>query len=354
MKNLLVILIFLVPLYSLADTVVGTQNKELSRKCKDGRPWSTKEYNEVLSQAKVNAIRNWAAEKSVATTEIFSKNEAKIIENIDEYLLNSQVDHRCKKKSFKLKVTGKVAVNKISLLGKNKKSVFSGPRSRITAIFLARKAINVKSYDIKKTKIESQSEFNEGAETASINNGAASSDGFSSTKTVSQSGGSSEFKADKIVWDVFRPSALDAAVNETFASFGFRTIDVSQVASRFAGFDLNSFKNDFTYEDDLSPQTKNDAFNAIAGKIPILVIATVDVGQKDIDPGSGLNRVFATVTAQVYQDDGLFFEIVASVKPTQFAGLGSNQTVAETQALIKAAEAASNEIIQQLNAAGVQ
>ena len=76
--------------------------------------------------------------------------------------------------------------------------------------------------------------------------------------------------------------------------------------------------------------------------------------RQDTDPGSGLKRVYATVMAQVYQDDGLFFETVASVKPTQFAGLGPNETVAETNALIKAAESASNEIVQQLNAAGIR
>jgi hypothetical protein len=161
-------------------------------------------------------------------------------------------------------------------------------------------------------------------------------------------------KADKITWNVFRASALDAAVNQTLTSYGFKPIDVSQVASRFPGFDLEAFKQDFTFSDELDPDTKNNAFNAIAGKIPILIIATVDIGVKDLDGGSGNTRVAAIVTAQVFKDDGMFYETVASVEPTLFRGLGENQTVAETNALIKAARNASTEIVQQLNAAGIQ
>jgi hypothetical protein len=358
LKKILLVMITTIglvfPIQGYTETITGAQNKELRSKCKDGRPRKTSEYNEVLSQAKSNALRSWAAGKSVAISTLFSENEQQILTNIDDYFLNAQVDHRCSGKSFKLKVKGVVDVNKISLLGKAAPAQMSGPRSRITAVFLARKAEFVKSYDTKRTSVEASTTFNEGSETASMSGTSASTEGYSSTKNIKETGGSSVSKADKINWNVFRPSGLDAAVNQTFSSFGFKTIDVSQVASRFAGFDLDAFKQDFAFSDDLSPDTKNNAFNAIAGKIPILVIATVDVGQKDTDPGSGLKRVYATVMAQVYQDDGLFFETVASVKPTQFSGLGPNETVAETNALIKAAESASNEIVQQLNAAGIR
>ena len=345
---------FIFPIQGYTETITGSQNKELRYACKDGRPRKTSEYNEVLSQAKSNALRSWAAGKSVAISSLFSENEQQILTNIDDYFLNSQVDHRCNKKSFKLKVKGVVDVNKISLLGKAAPSQISGPRSRITAVFLARKADSVKAYDTKRTSINANTTFNEGSETASMAGGGASTEGYSSTKNINESGGSSVTKADKITWNVFRPSGLDAAVNQTFSSFGFKIIDVSQVASRFPRFDLGAFKQDFAFSDDLSPDTKNNAFNAISGKIPILVIATVDVGQKDTDPGSGLKRVYATVMAQVYQDDDGWWSTVASVKPTQFAGLGPNETVAETNALIKAAESASNEIVQQLNAAGIR
>lgn len=341
-------------LVSAENTVTGVQAKELKSKCKNGRPKKTSEYNEVLIQAKVNALRSWAASKSVTTSSLFSKNQDEIIANIDEFLLNTVVDHKCKGKSFRLKVKGLVDENKIALLGKTSQQDTLRPRSRITAVFLARKAASVKSYQEKTTSIQSETNFAEGGDIASVNGSSASSEGYSSTKNVTESGGSTVVKADKITWDVFRPRGLEVAVNQRFSNFGFNTIDVSQVASRFSGFDLDAFTRDYTLGDNLEPNTLNNAFNAIAGKIPLLVIATVDVGQKDLDPISGKFRVFATVTAQVYKDDGVFFETVASVAPSQYFGIGPNETVAETNALIDAAEAASNEIVQQLNAAGIQ
>ena len=342
------------PLQGYAETVAGSQSKELRSKCKNERPRSTEEFNEVLAQAKTNALRTWAARKSVATSALFDENEEKILANIDDYFLNAQVDYSCDKKSFRLKVKGLVDVNKLGLLGKAAPGQFSAPRSRMTAVFLARKAKRVKSFDQKRTTIDEKTSFNEGAESVATGGNSASIEGYSNTKNVQVSGGSAIVRADNVEWVVSRAGPLDAAVNETFSSFGFRLIDVSQVASRFPGFDLGAFQQDFAFGDDLSPATKNDAFDAIAGKIPLLVIATVDLGQKDIDPSSGLQRVYATVSGQVYNDDGLFFNTIAAVRPTQLFGLGPNETVAETNALVAAAEAASQEIVQQLNAAGIK
>ena len=349
---LLVALMFSSVPVSAEVLVTGTHSKQLKRSCKDGRPRKVTDYDEVLEIAKVNALRSWAAQGSVATGLIFAENEQKLIAEIDDYLINPAIRVKCesKSKSFKLVVTLTVNENKINLLGKK----ISGPRSRITALFLARRQDTVKSYDSKNTSIVEQTTITDGAESNSVSGTSASSEGYSSSKDIVVTGGSSVRKADKITWNVFRASALDAAVNQTLTSYGFKPIDVSQVASRFPGFDLEAFKQDFTFSDELDPDTKNNAFNAIAGKIPILIIATVDIGVKDLDGGSGNTRVAAIVTAQVFKDDGMFFETVASVEPTMVRGLGENQTVAETNALTKAARKASTEIVQQLNAAGIQ
>ena len=334
--------------------VEGQHSKLLKRECKDGMPRKVSDYNEVLEIAKVDAMRSWVAQGSVATGLIFAENEQKLIAEIDNYFIKPDIRVFCGEKNpklFKLIVKLTVDENKINLLGKK----VSGPRSRITALFLARRQDTVKSYDSKDTSIVEKTTITDGAESNSVSGASASSEGYSSSKDIVVTGGSSVRKADKITWNVFRASALDAAVNQTLTSFGFKPIDVSQVASRFPGFDLEAFKQDFTFSDEIDPDTKNNAFNAIAGKIPILIIATVDIGVKDIDEnGGGLDRVAAVVTAQVFKDDGMFYETVASVEPTLFRGLGENQTVAETNALIKAARNASTEIVQQLNAAGIQ
>ena len=102
LKKLMLVVItsagVMLPLQGYSDTITGAQNKELKSKCKDGRPRKVSEFNEVLAQAKSNALRSWAAGKSVAISNIFNDNEEKILANLDEYFLNAQVDQRCKGK----------------------------------------------------------------------------------------------------------------------------------------------------------------------------------------------------------------------------------------------------------------
>ncbi len=357
-KNILtaILTIFALALssFSSADSISGAHSKELKYKCKDDRPRKTSEYDEVLNQAKVNALRTWAAKQSVATSSLFAKNEEKILASVDEYFLNASVDYRCKNKSFRLKVKGLVDKNKIAMLGKSNQSGMSQKRSRIVAIFMARKASEVKSYQDKVTSVESNSAFSEGAETVSMSGSSASSEGYNSQKNVRQTGGSTVTKSDKVNWTVYRANGVSSAVRETLSSYGFRVTKPAQIIKRNPLFDPDAFREDFTTSNGSSDDTEADATEALEDVgVPLFVIGTLDVGQKGKDPASGLVRVNATVTAEVqYLDDG-WWETVASVRPTQYAGLGPNESVAETNALIKAAEAASNEIVQQLNAAGI-
>lgn len=348
-----------------SDTAVGTQyakglasaavkGRWLSKACKGEQATDNDEYMAVLNEAKANALRSWAAQKSIAFSDLFGRAEDDVMADIDRYLLNPNVKQKCKGKELQIAVRGEVNEGAISQLMASKRTEVKGPRSRMTAVFVARRQASVKSYDAKATKISEQKEFSEAEQTADVSGASMSASGMSSTRTVNTTGGSTERKADKIAYDVFQADGLDASVNQTFASSGYRAIDASQVAGRFPEFDLNALRAEFAVGDDLSPETKNAAFNAIAGKIPLLVIATVDV-EVAMASQAAEGNVVSTVKVKgtVYQDDGLFYEVVASVAPTQVSAEGRSQTSAETAALIKAAEQASEEIINQLYAQGI-
>ena len=332
----------------------GVASVQMKRKCKDDMPRKREDYDAALSSAKVNSIRSWTAQKSTAFAELYQNSEQEIIGQIDTYLLNPVIMSKCDKKTFTISVRSVVnesALGQLMALNKPQNSV----RSRMTAVFVARKQMSVKSYDAKVTKISESQEFSEAEQSADVSGSGMAASGYSSTRTVNTTGGSTERKSDRIAWDVFQSDGLDAAVNETFSSFGFRVIDSAQVAGRFPGFDVNQFREEFGVGDDLTPETKNSAFNAIAGKIPLLVIATVDVlGSQIDDNNNGAITVTVSVKAQVYQDDGLFYETVASVAPTQKTAAGRSESAAETDALVLAAKAASTEIVNQLNAQGIQ
>lgn len=333
--------------------VSGVSTIQMKRTCKNDNPRDPKDYERALRDAKVNALQAWAATKSAAVANLFADANNVLSAQLDEYLLNPYIKTQCSEKTFQVSVRAELnssALNRVM----SQSNAASGPRSRMTAVFIARKQTSIKTFDDKVTRINETQEFSEAEQSADVAGSGISASGFSSNRNVETSGGSTERKADKVEWDVFQADGLDAAVNEIFTSFGFRLIDASQVASRFTGFDTEAFKRDFGVGDDLSVATKQAAFEAISGKIPLFAICTLDVMSSDTDPVSGLVRVFVSVKGQVFQDDGMFYETVASVAPTQIAGLGPSDSVAETNALIEAAKAASQEIVNQLNAAGVQ
>ena len=79
----------------------------------------------------------------------------------------------------------------------------------------------------------------------------------------------------------------------------------------------------------------------------------MDVGLSEIDPVTGNQRTYVSVKSQVWNIDKRLPRKVASVGPVQYQGLGPNARVAQTNALIQAAEYVGNEIVNQLNAKGL-
>ena len=328
----------------------GSSSIEMKKNCKDNRPQKIDDYGSVLVDAKRNAIRSWTAQKSTSFAELFKSSEQEIMQDIDNYLINSDIRSVCNSKTFILAVRSEVNESALARLMASKKAQSTGPRSRMTAVFVARRRSRVKTFDAKVVRINETEEFSETEQSADASGETMTARGYTSIRTAQMQTGSSTKRQDQIAWDVFQADGLDAAVNETFTSFGYRTVEASQVAGRFPGFDLDAMRAEFGVGNDLNDKTKNAAFSAIAGNIPLLVIATVDVLGADENPVSGQKSVYVSVKAQVYQDDGLFYETVASVAPTQEKGWGPSESVAQTNAIVAAAKLASTEIVNQLNA----
>ena len=354
---LIALFVFILSFNVHSDELKGYQAMELKYKSqckKDGTLSSIKKYNQALEKAKINALRTWAARQSVAKSSLFAQKEDEIIQNIDEYFLNVSPRSSCEGKTFKISVKGLVDKKKIALLANANQIVAGRKGSRMVAIFMARKAENVFVTEDKVTKVNQVSSFSEGADSSTISSTSASSEGYSTTKKIKQSGGSTKITSDKINWSVYRSNGVSSAVREILSSYGFRVIKPAQITKKDYRFNPDAFIEDFSSSNGLSVDTEADATDALqALRVPLFVIGTLDVGQKQIDSSNGLYRINATVTAEVqYLDDG-WWESVASVRPTLYAANGTTEVEAETNALIKAAEAAANEIVQQLNAAGI-
>jgi len=339
------------PQSTFAKTYIqGTASTDLSESCENNRPKNNSDYEAVLANAKKNAIRTWLTTKSTAFTKLFLSVEHQLEENFDALLTNSYVKSKCQAKTFTVAFRAEINEPAIVPMMTAKIPSLGNSRPRMTAVFMSRRQGRVTTFDPKVAKISESSQLSRNQLSFEAIEGSLVDESYNLKRSSKTSGGSTERKRDEIDWEVFRADGLDAAVNETFASFGYRTIDASQVAAKFPGFDIAAMRNEFGAGDDLTDETKSAAFEAIAGQIPILVIATVDVMIADTDIVTGLVRVYASVKAFVYRDGGDFFEMVASVSPTQEQGYGVTETQAETEALIKAAKQASLEIVYQLNA----
>lgn len=330
-------------------------NFKTSKGCKSNKARNDGDFAKAVNEAKLSLLNQRFASETAAVTRDFDSNKDKFINAMDELLINSKIASTCKKDSLIIDIRSSFNESKISslLIGDNKAQI-NGPRSRVSAIFLARRQSSVRTFKDRTLEAGRSSASVSVSVNDEVDGSSVSYEESSSAEAYSESGGSRLRRGDEINWDVSTSNDLDTAVSQTFSSFGYRFIDISQVEAISGGkLSVDQFKSEFGSGDDLTSATKGSVFGALKDKIPIFVISTIDIGVAEQNPVTSEAIVYVSVTAKAYQDDGLFYGTVASVEPQQFSASGPNQTVAETRALVKAARAASEEVVRQLYAASI-
>jgi hypothetical protein len=327
----------------------------LTKTCKKNMPRNMDDYDRALLQAKLSILDQRLSAESADKVRDFNTNKETFIQSLDQLLINSSVASSCRNKKFTINFQTSINESLLStiLIGQNSAEI-AGVRSRVSAIFLARRQSSVRTFRDKEISASKASASMDAIKEDVVTEDTSAYSESTAQQEYSESGGSVLKRSDKILWDVSTSNDLDAAVSQTFASFGYRFIDIAQVeAISNGGLSVEQFKSEFGGGNDLSSKTQSSVFSALSGKIPIFVISTIDIGVADQNPVTSETMVYVSVTAKAYQDDGLFFGTVASVEPQQFSAAGPNQTVAETRALVKAARSASEEIVRQLYAAKI-
>jgi len=153
---------------------------------------------------------------------------------------------------------------------------------------------------------------------------------------------------------------MDQALTGVFHEGGFRVIEAGDV-EQYSGGKLHvaAVQDDYKSGMDLQAQTLQDVEAGLRNaKIPYLTLGTLDIGFADPDLATGLLRVSVTVNAKVLDLRVLDLrdaipDIVATVGPEQYAGLGTTESEAQTNALKLAAQNAAKKLVSQLNNAGV-
>jgi len=335
--------------------IKGTSTAMITGKCGRGDTVRGKKDKQILSEtlheAKSNAIRTHVANSGIAMANAFESKKSEILNNIEDFLLNPNIRVLCDRgtKILKISVTGelnKSAFDRTLSLGQSTVR----ERSRLTAIFVARKQSEVKSFDARRTDVSRSTEMSEASQVAEVgSDGSMSAAGSSETTTKTETGGNVTYKADKIQYQTFRPDGLETAINEIFVSLGYRPINNSQVEAVSQGkFNVSRFEEEFASSQSISSETLNDAFSAISNIIPLLVVARLDVGVPVKARGNEEPTVVVDVNAQVFRFDGLFYETVASYGPVQMKSSGLTSTAAENNAILEASRTAASQLGAQL------
>jgi hypothetical protein len=346
----------------VADQFVTGTGTAKTRKCKkDGNPSTRASYDEAVNKARLSAIRTWAAEKSIAVANLFDSAEQDLLADLDRYLLNPFVDSECDGKQFYISYRAQVnkSALRIALINAGLKKLGGSP-SMVTAVFATRYVALNKSYDEKRTAVEESKEFTEAEQSAQVGAGNVSATSMSTTRNVHSTGGSTEQKADVVEWAVKSSADVDAAFTQVFTSFGYQPLPSAAINRRVPSFDVGAFMEEVAYGDGTSESAKSDMFAALESSgmtppnLPVLAIGTMDVGAPSKDPASGMTRVYVSVKAQVFRNNGWAYAAVASVAPEQYSGIGPTQIEAEKNALKLASDSAAMEIVLQLVANGVR
>jgi len=343
----------LVALLSLTLAISQAQSAEIDVKGM-GRG-----INEELATAAAlqDALTRHVAAMNPAKARMFSAVEEQIRQNIANYFLTHQeISKAIEGKEVVVVLRAAVDTNKLdSAMGASGPGV-RGPASgggsarkiSLSYLFVARKAVAVKSFDTRRTQVQ-KSDMN-ASESSNFQAGSVSESRMDSVTT----GGNTVVQADQSEYAVSSPDDMNAATLQIFSDNGFDVYDYADVSAECSGIAPEKLYAVFKTEQTLPRDLRKAAFDAARScSVNTFAMGTLDVGIKQMDPVSGMVQVSVSVNSQVFDINSRLPKVIASVGPTHYSGLGPDETVATRNALTKSAQEAANAISDQLKSKGI-
>jgi hypothetical protein len=315
----------------------------------------------ALAKAKVNAVERYIAQTDAAEQKDYDLVRSKVAAQIDDYVLSSSIvseDANKDSKTYTVVISADINVSRLDNELRANSAVSNtsqNSRSYITFVFMARQQDSVQAFDARVVKHTESNNAENGTDTEAKGDGQKQYASETNQSKTTMAGGSSTRHADIVQYAVTSSDAVNDIVSNALSGAGYQVVDAAFLEQQTNGaLSIDAFKNDFSKGNDISPHTLQSATTgAQQAQVPYLAYGTLDVGLSDTDPTTGLSRVYVTVTAKVYDLTRRFPVTVASVGPVQYAGTGANQDVARTNALKQAADAASKELVSEMDAKGI-
>ena len=298
-------------------------------------------------KAQLAAVERYFAESGEAESQNFEAIESKVQENLDKFILGTVVLNEQDQTSFhKYSVAVRVEINvaKLRTALRDASAVKKAPnaaKSQLVYLFVGREVASARSFDVrtlKRAEVEKE-------ETASKR-------GTQRAVLQVETGGSETRKADDTSYRLLPMANVITSITSVFTQGGFLVSDPGYV---IGDKDFKAINQDFSAGNDLGPATMRSVVATLRkAQVPLLVIATLDVGAPSQDPETGLARISVNVTGRVLDLTNPMPREVVSVPVIQFFGVGSDNMVARDKGLKDAALAAAREVVSRLNALGIQ
>ena len=199
--------------------------------------------------------------------------------------------------------------------------------------------------------VASNSHYSSNAETNIDSNGYSTSNTTTNIRgnTRVEYGGHTTRRGDKVTYRMMPMDTYNTNITSVFTNAGYKVRDPAMVMDDDV---MAALKKDFSSGNEVKPSTKRALVRKLSvSGVPYIVLATLDVGAPYRDPDTGMQRVDATVTAQVMDKNG---DEVASTEAQHFFGLGNYNDETQTEALKKASMAAAQNVVYSMNNAGLR
>lgn len=322
---------------------------------------ATRAFQKLCKETAVlSGWKNYTATFGTSQSKTYMNNKDHFLDKLDDFIVNTSIiEEEINRRQRSCDMVVRITINVSAVDATFDQIVTSGVKAsggggNTSFIFVSRQVLSVKKYDDKKTTIsEEEGASSEKQESVVTQDETEESESHESRERTT-TGGSTETKADKILYEVTSSQDIDAAMGKVLSSSGYEIILYDDVVTECGGPEPSLIRKEFSDHDEMSRKTRAAAIaSARSCDISYFSVGTIDVGQVKTDPVTGQQRVFVSVRGQVWDITQRFPKKVASVGPVQYSGLGPDISVARRNALVLASKKAARSIVSQLSAKGL-
>ncbi|MBP9036382.1 MAG: hypothetical protein KBG38_01125 [Candidatus Cloacimonas sp.] len=364
-KLLTIILLSVTMLFSVAYLEAAVKVKvKATVETKKNKP-KPEEIKAAVNNAKILAVKKYASEKDTRKRELVNELMPDIEKNIDNYILEINYLNEGNKTNGIWEQLLEVTIDDVQLellINQKMKDVMEmAEPTYLSFVYVAREVAAVESQGqtIKKD-LSTKSDVSASGKIATSGDtdsnlsdpnkiSTSSQAEVNIDKSISREGSmvysqSVVNASEGIYYRTFNPGEIDTKVTEIFNKANFEVVPAYEV-----GILPEKFAYDFAALNEISSSTQKEATDiAREAGLDFLAVAMLDVGREEIDPVSGGSKVYVKVNGYILELRKKFAVKVCSAGPYQFSGIGSNPSVAKTNALIEAAKNASQDLVDQL------